>query len=97
LFSGGKADYKRDLRVTFGEYCECFPSSTDNSIEVVDDPQGAPAVEDLDTQHAQYSQRVEEKELYMSEAKDDLLAKSCWLPHYERLPFIFGIAITAPS
>lgn len=38
--------------------------------------------------------RVEEKENSIREAADDLRNKSCWLPHYARLPFIFGIAIT---
>lgn len=38
--------------------------------------------------------RVEEKESSIREAVDDLREKSCWLPHYARLPFIFGIAIT---
>jgi hypothetical protein len=38
--------------------------------------------------------RIEEKDVSMAEAVDDLRNKSCWLPHYERLPFIFGIAIT---
>jgi hypothetical protein len=32
LFTGRKADYKRDLRASFGEYVECYPPSTDNSL-----------------------------------------------------------------
>lgn len=38
--------------------------------------------------------RVEEKEDSLQEAVNDLVSKSCWLPHYARLPFIFGIAVT---
>ena len=39
--------------------------------------------------------RIEEKDHSLQEAVDDLERKPHWLPHYVRLPFIFGIAITA--
>jgi hypothetical protein len=33
LFTGRKVDYQRDIRVSFGDYCECFSASTDNSMK----------------------------------------------------------------
>ena len=38
--------------------------------------------------------KIEEKDHSLQEAIDDLARKSRWLPHYARLPFIFGIAVT---
>lgn len=38
--------------------------------------------------------KVEEKDYSLREAIDDLMRKARWLPHYARLPFIFGIAVT---
>ena len=38
--------------------------------------------------------KVEEKNNSLQEGIDDLARKSRWLPHYARLPFIFGIAVT---
>jgi hypothetical protein len=31
LFTARKVDFRRDIRVSFGEYCECFSASTDNT------------------------------------------------------------------
>jgi hypothetical protein len=33
LFSGKKVDFKRDLRISFGEYVECYPAATDNTMQ----------------------------------------------------------------
>ena len=38
--------------------------------------------------------KIEEKDESLQEAVDDLARKARWLPHYARLPFIFGIAVT---
>jgi len=38
--------------------------------------------------------KIEEKDDSLQEAIDDLARKARWLPHYARLPFIFGIAVT---
>eukprot|EP01033_Poteriospumella_lacustris_P010454 gene10454-7433_t len=38
--------------------------------------------------------QIEENEDNLQEAIDDLARKARWLPHYARLPFIFGIAVT---
>jgi hypothetical protein len=38
--------------------------------------------------------KIEEKDHSLQEGIDDLARKSRWLPHYARLPFIFGIAVT---
>jgi hypothetical protein len=36
----------------------------------------------------------EEKENSIEEATQDLLTKFIWLPHFENLPFVFGVAIS---
>ena len=38
--------------------------------------------------------KIEEKDVSLQEAINDLARKSRWLPHYAQLPFIFGIAVT---
>ena len=38
--------------------------------------------------------KIEEKDHSLQEGINDLARKSRWLPHYARLPFIFGIAVT---
>ena len=38
--------------------------------------------------------KIEEKDVSLQEAINDLARKSRWLPHYVLLPFIFGIAVT---
>ena len=38
--------------------------------------------------------KVEETDFSLREAIDDLARKARWLPHYARLPFVFGIAVT---
>jgi len=38
--------------------------------------------------------KIEEKDNSMAEAVEDLRRKAVWLPHYARMPFIFGIAVT---
>ena len=38
--------------------------------------------------------KIEEKDDSLQESINDLSRKSRWLPHYARLPFIFGIAVT---
>jgi hypothetical protein len=35
LFTGRKVDFRRDIRVSFGEYCECLTASTDNTIKEI--------------------------------------------------------------
>jgi hypothetical protein len=37
---------------------------------------------------------VEEKIIDMEAAKSDLFKKFQWIPHFDRLPFIYGMAIT---
>jgi hypothetical protein len=37
---------------------------------------------------------IEEKELRIDKAAEDLSKKFCWIPHFASLPFIFGFAIT---
>lgn len=39
--------------------------------------------------------KIEEKDDSLQEAIEDLQRKARWLPHYARLPFIFGIAVTS--
>jgi hypothetical protein len=39
--------------------------------------------------------KIEEKDDSWQEAINDLARKARWLPHYTRLPFIFGIAVTS--
>jgi hypothetical protein len=37
---------------------------------------------------------IEEEEIKVHKAVEDLTSKFCWIPHYNALPFIFGIAIS---